>query len=178
MKGSQYNQIADLLTGIRFSLGLVLLYLGLFHLEVLNPTRLTFLLIISWTTDILDGHLARTGGQPGITWWGRHDLTADLVMESGLALFLVRTHGLPLVLLLVTVALGWWLWHHTGSFSWFQIVMALVYSAFIWQVLLFDPLVSLYLFIWLLLLTILDYSRVRRAIREFLQGFHAPVPRH
>ncbi len=178
MRGNQYNQLADLLTGIRFSLGLALIYLGLFQYQLLNPTRLAFLLIISWTTDILDGNLARSGGQPGITWLGRHDLTADLVMESGIALFLVKNGSMDLYLLLSAVAIGWFLWHWTDSFSWFQIVMALVYGAFLWQVLMYDPLAAGYIFLWLLLVVIFDYQRVKGAVRDFLQGLQAPVPRH
>jgi len=71
--------LADLLTSLRLLLAFVIAYLGYAAGASALPLVMG-LLIISWTTDSLDGFFARKAPEPEHSWLGDHDADVDVCM--------------------------------------------------------------------------------------------------
>ena len=81
------KRFADLLTASRIMVALVIAWLGLLNADWLLPIA-CFLLLGSWTSDLLDGILARrSGAEP--TWIGDHDLEIDVAVSLGVLIYLI-----------------------------------------------------------------------------------------
>ncbi len=84
--------VADGLTGMRLVLSVALAGLG----RLVGPDGLStaaLFVLAAWTTDALDGPLARRSGVTYQTWIGRNDLLIDLTVAVALLLFM-RSAGL------------------------------------------------------------------------------------
>ena len=89
--------IADILTGSRFIVALALTWLGWTQgIDGWYPA--TILLIFSWTSDVLDGILARRSKTSLQTWIGRNDLYMDMLVA--LSLLGYMTLSIPINLLI------------------------------------------------------------------------------
>ena len=80
--------LADILTASRFGLAWVLLWLGISRGAAGLPSAVG-ILIIAWTTDLLDGPLARKDPSSRHTWIGDHDLETDMSVSLGGLAFIV-----------------------------------------------------------------------------------------
>jgi len=79
--------LADGLTGLRLVLSVVLAGWGrLMGSDGLSTAA--FLLLAAWTTDALDGPLARKSGVTHQSWIGRNDLLIDIVAATALLSFM------------------------------------------------------------------------------------------
>ncbi len=79
--------LADGLTGLRLVLSVVLAGWGrLMGSDGLSTAA--FLLLAAWTTDALDGPLARKSGVTHQSWIGRNDLLIDIVVATALLSFM------------------------------------------------------------------------------------------
>ncbi len=88
-KLSGYKLMADLLTASRLPIAFVVVLLGIFGGRSALGAGL-LLILIGWTTDILDGRLARLDPEGATTRLGDADLAVDLVLDAaGLALFIL-----------------------------------------------------------------------------------------
>jgi phosphatidylglycerophosphate synthase len=169
--------LADVLTSVRFVLGLYLVWLGRQRgPEAIVPATLT--LLVAWTTDALDGPLARRDPRGIRTWIGDHDLEADLAVALGvwvyltLAGFLVPWLAVAYVLA-VGVALG-----HSGSAHLAWGVQALPYGVMIWTALRTAPAYGLLLLVWIGLVVVATWPRFpRQTMPEFLNGMRNLWPR-
>jgi cardiolipin synthase len=81
------KQVADLLTILRVFLAGVFVWLGFTQGEAGLPLA-AWLLIASWTSDSLDGPLARRSRVRYQTWVGDHDLHIDMLVAAGLLIYM------------------------------------------------------------------------------------------
>ena len=81
------KKVADALTGLRLALSVTLAALGLTgRLE--GPQTAAVIVLAAWTTDALDGPLARKSGQAGQNWWGQGDLLVDMALATALLIYM------------------------------------------------------------------------------------------
>jgi len=95
--------LADALTTTRFVFVLIILRIGLRQGTEGLPA-VAALTVLSWTTDVLDGPLARRSSRP--THLGPYDAVADLGLTLALATCLVVWGVLPLVLVVGGLAIA------------------------------------------------------------------------
>ena len=87
--------IADVLTGIRFFVGLLIVMCAFFAEPSLLPLVVA-LTLIGWTTDVLDGKMARMDRTGKRTWIGDLDFATDLILIYSGLLYFVTAGYLPL----------------------------------------------------------------------------------
>jgi phosphatidylglycerophosphate synthase len=84
---SRAKTMADILTATRLLLAIFILLLGLFvGQEALGTVMMVQLL--AWTTDVLDGSLARRDTSGKSTWWDDKDFPIDALLVLALFLYL------------------------------------------------------------------------------------------
>ncbi len=76
------KQVADGVTWLRAAMAIILVWLGTSQGEGALPAAI-WLLIASWTSDTLDGPLARSSRVQYRSWIGDHDLQVDKVIRGG-----------------------------------------------------------------------------------------------
>jgi phosphatidylglycerophosphate synthase len=104
------KRLADGLTALRFIVALPMVWIALMLPPARSLAPAVWLTIVAWTSDWLDGPLARRSGSSKQTWLGRHDLEADLVIVLAQAVVLASWGVLlPAVATLVIVG-GWVSW--------------------------------------------------------------------
>ena len=74
--------LADALTASRLLLAAFLAWLGASAGRA-GLTVAVGLIMVGWTADTLDGHMAKWAGCEGQTLLGRHDVTVDMVFSTG-----------------------------------------------------------------------------------------------
>src|SRR5918995_5764419 len=86
--------LADALTLMRALSGAVLVWLGwAFGAAALSWALAT--LVFAWTTDILDGAVARRGANPRRSWVGENDLLFDVWVAVGVSGYLTLVGYVP-----------------------------------------------------------------------------------
>ncbi len=162
--------VADALTGLRFVLGLYLIWLGWQKgSEAIVPATLT--LLVAWATDVLDGPLARRDPRRIQTWIGDHDLEADVVVALGVWVYLALAGFLsPLLAVAYVIAAGAALWRF-GSAHLAWGVQALPYGAMIWTAWRTVPVYGFLLVAWVVLVVVTTWPRFpRQTLPGFLKG--------
>jgi len=96
---------ADLLTASRLFLAVVILRLG-FTAGAGALDTVTFCILLGWTTDTLDGHVARRDRSGRQTWLSRSDLTVDVVFVVSGLLYLTVAGFVPWAFSLVYFSTG------------------------------------------------------------------------
>lgn len=133
----------------------------------------TLLLILSWTTDLLDGYFARRSGVSFNTWIGEHDLYFDMAIALGLLIYMSAS-GLVGTSISILYILGWLL-----LFTRFGIMSALgklfqapIYGWFIISTFFIEPLLGGMILVFLLIIIILTWPRFPKdTVPSFLTGF-------
>ena len=123
------NVLADALTATRCVLALIILCIGVLQGVEEGLSTIVALTVLSWTTDVLDGPLARRASRP--TRLGHCDLVADLGLTLALALCLVTWGALPLLPVAGGLAIAGLGAHVFHSLAPLRFAMGLVYGAFI-----------------------------------------------
>lgn len=162
--------LADALTGLRFVLGLYLIWLGWQKgPEAIVPATLT--LLVAWATDALDGPLARRDPRGIQTWIGDHDLEADMVVALGVWVYLALAGFLSAWLAVAYVlAAAAALWRF-GSAHLAWGVQALPYGAMIWTAWRTVPAYGFLLVAWIVLVVVTTWPRFpRQTLPGFLDG--------
>ncbi len=88
------KRVADLLTGLRALVAAALILLGLRGDQRSFPLA-AFLMLVSWTSDYLDGTLARLNPKVLRSWLGDHDLIVDVTAAAALLVYLAGTQFAP-----------------------------------------------------------------------------------
>ncbi|MBC7220359.1 CDP-alcohol phosphatidyltransferase family protein [Candidatus Bipolaricaulota bacterium] len=170
--------IPDWLTAARGLAALAILGLTLVGPAALRAVA--FLLLLGWTTDMVDGRLARRWDKDP-TWIGEHEFHIDMLMVLSSAVFLVLTGlvpPLPAVGYLVggtAISLG--VLHRSGEFLRFKSVTMIL--AFPWVFLPFvialwhDPVVAYVGLMWVAAALITDWRRFTGVVGDFLAGARA-----
>lgn len=168
------KQIADFLTLFRGVLAVALVWVGVSQGAEGLPLAVT-LLLLSWTSDSLDGPLARHSHRHSSTWIGLRDLEFDMAVSGGLLLYMVLANlvtlpvagGYTLVWILI-----FWRWGVARSLG--MLVQAPIYGWFI-SVAIRDARTSgQWLVVWVLGAVIISWPRFPKMIvPEFLRGIRS-----
>ncbi|RJP29318.1 MAG: CDP-alcohol phosphatidyltransferase family protein [Actinobacteria bacterium] len=86
--------IADVLTGVRFFLSLLIVLCAILADRGLLPL-VVCLTLIGWTTDVLDGKMARMDSSGKKTWIGDMDFATDMIMIYSGLLYFIAAGYLP-----------------------------------------------------------------------------------
>ena len=163
---------ADGMTGLRLVLSVALTVLGSLAGSRGLDLAAAFVLT-AWTTDALDGPLARKSGVKTQSWIGRSDLFIDMLLALGL-LYFMKSAGLlhPLVMLAYVAIWAVILWRF-GSIT--KPLGALfqgpVYLWFVICLLVRRMLLGRILILWVLANVTLTWNRLtRRDVPQFVQG--------
>lgn len=86
--------IADVLTGIRFFAGLLIVLCAVIADPGLLPL-VVCLTLIGWTTDVMDGKMARMDRNGKKTWVGDLDFATDMILIYSGLLYFITAEYLP-----------------------------------------------------------------------------------
>lgn len=165
------KQVADLLTGSRALLGFILAWLGLEQGADGLPLAIC-LLIAAWTSDIIDGPLARHSRRKYRTWIGNHDLEADMAVSAGLCVYLLGSGFISVWLGFLYI--GFWgvLFLKTGILRPLgMLFQAPIYGWFTLTALHYVPSMGRWLVYWIVGAVIVTWPRFpREIVPDFLSG--------
>ncbi len=162
--------LADILTASRFGLAWVLLWLGISRGAAGLPMAVV-ILIIAWTTDMLDGPLARKDLSSRHTWIGDHDLEIDMSVSLGGLTFLVLAGYLaPWIAVSYVIICLILLWRvRSQELAW--AVQAPPYAAMLFIALRYAPIHGLAIVAYLLVVIIATWPRFPQVtVPQFLSG--------
>ncbi len=165
------KQVADFLTlsrvMIAFGLGIVGILKGAAGLP-----EAVCLLLLSWTTDSLDGPLARRSRVQYRSWFGDHDLEADIAASIGLLVYLMSSgfvnrwvgSGYFILMAVVYYLLG-------SPRSMGMLFQAPIYGWFMWVAVREIPPVGILLWLWIILAVLITWPRFpKMVVPEFIGG--------
>lgn len=164
------KRLPDLLTASRGIIAVIVALLGLVGPDALEWVIL--LIIIGWTTDIMDGRLARKY-QKEATWIGNREFAFDMVMVLGGLCYLVLAGFIPLAPAAAYVGVA------TLFIAYFRSKMVTMSFAFPVVAL---PLIVAYfnapraawIFIaWIVLALLYDWKRFKGVVHEFIENAKA-----
>ncbi len=172
---STAKRLADLLTLSRFFLAGLVLFLALLFGESSLPYVFT-LLLVGWTTDAVDGPLARRAPDAPHTWVGDNDALADtaLAVATLVAFSFCGYISVWLVVLYLVVAGA--LVVRTRSQSLNMAFVALIHAFTIYGSFHYSLFWGLLGVAWILLALLLNWRRFTYLVRFFLRGM-ARLPR-
>ena len=166
------KQVADLITLSRALLLFIFTWLGLTIGADALPLA-ALLLIYSWTSDLLDGPIARRSRVYYHSWLGDHDLEVDMAVATGVLIYLLAAGyvSLPLGILYAAIwVLVFWIWGLQRS-------PGMLYQAPIYAGLIFLSLRDAFYYgvvqvVWILAAVIFTWPRFpQEVIPGFLAGF-------
>ncbi len=172
------KQIADILTILRVVLAGVFVWLGFTQREAGLPLA-GWLLLASWTSDSLDGPLARRSRVRYRTWVGDHDLEIDMLVAAGLLIFMAaggivdqRVAALYLLIwILYFIRVG--VPRPLGMLS-----QAPIYGWFIWTTLRQAPATGWWLVGWILTMLVITWPKFpNEVVPGFLTGMREVLVR-
>jgi len=161
------RKLPDLLTLSRGLVATAILVLGFVGPRALEAVIL--LTIVGWTTDIFDGRLARKYNKPP-TWIGEREFIFDMLMVfAGLCYLVMARFVDPLLALGYIVVAGICIVIFrskmiTMSFATPLVALPIVVASFN------EPRAALWYFIWIVAALLLDWSRFKGVVREFLEN--------
>jgi len=171
------KRLADWLTASRAVIALLILLLALEGKRALPAV--IFLILIGWTTDILDGTLARRAARRGEaqlgpgenTWLGEHDFTLDMIMVYASFVYLTAVGFVPpkWALGYTAVATVFILWSHgsksvTELFAFPLVALPLIIAYYE------EPWAAYVYLVWIVLALIFAWERFTGVVREFIEG--------
>lgn len=165
------KQIADLLTYFRVIVALVLVWLGLEWGEGALPVAI-WTMIASWTSDSLDGPLARRSKVQYRTWIGDHDLEVDMLVSVGLVIYMLASGFVSLQATLVYVLIWGIIFWRFGNFrSLGMLFQAPIYAWFILIAMQLAPADGIWMIGWILAALIITWPRFpKEVVPGFIKG--------
>lgn len=161
--------LADAFTIVRFSLGIVIVLLGL-HPNQPTAGLAISALLAAWVSDILDGPLARRSRSGTMTWVGEHDLLADVTVAAGAWLYLGFVGWIDLPLTLAYLLLAAFAWLKTGSQHVGWGIQAIPYAAMIAYALQKTPPYGWVLVLYVGAIVLFTWPRFPQKARAFIDG--------
>jgi hypothetical protein len=163
------KRLADLLTFSRFVLGGVIVLLGFFLREQSLPIILT-LILVGWTTDVLDGPMARRAHDPPHTWLGDNEALADTALTVGaLIAFSFCGYVFPWAVAIYLLVAGS-LVIVTRSMALNMAFVSIIHALTIYVAFFYGGLWGLLVVAWIVLSLILDWKRFSGLVRLFFRG--------
>jgi hypothetical protein len=168
------KQVADIITITRAIIGIIFLWLGLTQGVQGLPQAVLFL-TLAWTSDALDGPVARRSREFYHTWIGDHDLEVDMFVSAGL-LGYMRASGFVSLSVVILYILAWVLiFFYLGGIerSLGMLSQAPIYVWFIWVAMREAPQSGRWLLIYLVAIVVVTWPRFpKEIIPGFLSGIH------
>ena len=155
------------MTVSRGLIALAIFSLGFVGRSALNAVIL--LTILGWTTDILDGRLARKY-KTDSTWVGEQEFTFDMLMVFAGLCYLVMSRFIPFIpaLLYVAVAAAFIAYFRsksiTMSFAFPVVALPLIVAYFE------SPGAAIWYAGWIVAALIFDWKRFKGVVREFINN--------
>lgn len=160
------RRVADLLTFVRLSLGLLFFYFGAQRVPVGSESLR--LVLLGWLTDSLDGPLARSSGMAP-SWLGQRDGWIDLLLASGLLFHFVREgYVTPWLLLAQLLLLAAYLLFRVDFFS--MTYMASVWFLAILAAWTLDRRLFAGICVYLALLLLFSWGRFLTQVRRYFES--------
>ena len=172
------ERLPDILTASRALIAAAIL--GLIPAGPGALRLVTLLLLLGWTTDMLDGRAARRLEKEP-TWIGEHEFQFDMLMVLASAIYLIAVGLVPpavgIPYLALAVPLSLWLNAHSEEFLRFKALTMLL--AFPWV---FAPFIVAYFhqrqaaylgLLWMVTALVLDWKRFTGVVGDFLSGARA-----
>lgn len=165
------KKLADAITGARALLALLLVWIG-WTRGADALTWATWILLVNWTGDAIDGPIARRSPTRYHTWIGDHDLHIDMAFSAGLLAYMAvagfvdpRLAGLYAILWALLLA------YTNMSRALGMFCQAPVYGWFIWTALRDTPAQGRMLIIWILVAIAVTWPRFpQQIVPGFLEG--------
>jgi phosphatidylglycerophosphate synthase len=161
------SRLPDLLTLSRGFVAAAIFSLGFVGKSAFEAVIL--LTILGWTTDIFDGRLARKYNKPP-TWIGEQEFAFDMAMVfAGLCyLVMARFINVWIALIYVVVAAVFIVLFRskmiTMTFATPLVALPLVVAT------LREPRAAMWYYLWIVGALLLDWSRFKGVIREFIEN--------
>jgi phosphatidylglycerophosphate synthase len=160
--------IADVLTFARLTLALLIIVCALFAEPSILPLVVA-LTLIAWTTDVLDGNMARRDPRGRRTWIGDNDFAVDMILiYSGLLYFI--TAGFlpfwPFFAYGIIAAAAAIIWTRQSVMMAFAAPMAAVPIIFSF---LNSPMWGWVFIGWIISALTLDWSRFKDVVGDFIR---------
>jgi phosphatidylglycerophosphate synthase len=165
------KQVADILTFLRVVLAFLLVWLGFTQGDIGLPLA-AWLLVTSWTSDSLDGPLARRSRIRYQTWIGDHDIEIDMMVAGGLLIFMAAAGFVDLIVAALYL-LFWSLYFIRSGVprSVGMLFQAPIYGWFIWTTLNQAPPSGWLLVGWILTMIVITWPKFpREVVPGFLSG--------
>ncbi len=164
------KRVPDLLTALRGVIAVAIASLGLVGRGALEAVVL--LTLLGWTSDILDGRLARRYKKES-TWIGEKEFAFDMVMVFGGLCYLVMAGFVPFTPAAIYVAIAAVVIAFfrsksvTMSFAFPLVALPLIVSWFN------APRAALWFVGWIALAVVFDWRRFKGVVLEFIANARA-----
>jgi hypothetical protein len=167
------KRVPDLLTLSRAFIAAAILLLGVVEgLDLLARSALPTVLLLTmlgWTTDILDGRLARKYNKPP-TWVGEKEFAFDMAMVFSGLCYLVLSGFIPFIpaIIYVMVAAAFIAYFRskmvTMSFATPVVILPLIVAYFA------APHALIWYVVWIVAALLFDWRRFSGVVREFIHN--------
>lgn len=164
--------IADFFTFLRILCSFYIIYLGLFNAG--NFHIYFYAILIGWTTDILDGYLARLKKEGKL---GKYDFHVDLFFEWSFFFYLYRFKYVNSTIFILYNIIFLFLIFFLPSKTLLMSLQALVtFTPFIIVLLNYNDL-RIVTFFWLIINLFLFHKRFFNVIKEYIEGLPSSEPK-
>jgi len=168
------KQVADFFTLIRVLLSPTLILLGVLQGSEGLPLAIGAM-IASWTSDALDGPIARRSRVKYHSWLGDHDLEVDMAVSIGLMTYMLLAGLVDLQIVGVYILLWvliFWRWGQMRSLG--MLFQAPIYGYFIYISMRLAPATGSWMIGWIVAVTIITWPRFpKEVVPGFLDGMRA-----
>lgn len=168
------KQVADIFTFFRALLCPAFVLLGILEGSEGLPLAIGAL-IASWTSDALDGPIARRSRVKYHTWLGDHDLEVDMAVSISLMIYILLAGFVDIQIIGVYVLLWvliFWRWGNMRSLG--MLFQAPIYGYFIFVSMRLAPAAGSWMIGWIVAVMIITWPRFpNEVIPGFLGGMKA-----
>ena len=168
------KQVADFFTFIRVLLSPALILIGILEGSEGLPLAIGAM-IASWTSDALDGPIARRSRVKYHTWLGDHDLEVDMAVSVGLMTYMLLAGFIDIQVIGVYILLWvliFWRWGQMRSLG--MLFQAPIYGYFIYSSMRIAPLAGSWMIGWIVAVTVITWPRFpREVVPGFLDGMRS-----
>jgi len=158
--------IADFFTFLRILCSFYIIYLGLFNAG--NFHIYFYAILIGWTTDILDGYLARLLKKEGKL--GKYDFQVDLFFEWSFFFYLYKFKYVnPTIFILYNIIFLFLIFFLPSKTLLMSLQALVTFTPFIIVLLNYNDL-RIVTFFWLIINLFLFHKRFFNVIKEYIEG--------
>lgn len=162
------KRLADGLTASRALIAVAMVLLGFEGKKALPAV--VWLTILGWTTDILDGRLARRAKEKKSTWLGDHDFQFDMMMVLAILAYLALAGFVSMRLALIYTAIAAVVIAYFRSKSVTELFMFIILIAQMAITYRETPQMAYIYLFWIVAALLLDWRRFTQVVSEFIEN--------